>query len=272
MGTTIEIQETSVPAIGLGTWQIMGDDCIEAVRDALALGYRHVDTARAYDNEREVGEGLRASGVARDDVFLTTKVWMDDAAPDRVRASCEGSLTDLGVDRVDLLLLHWPNDDVPIADTLEAMSVLCNEGLIGHFGVSNFPPALLREALEVMPIFCDQVEFHPFLAQDELLEVAEADDVLVVAYSPLAHGRVPDDPTLREIGAAHGKSPGQVALRWLLDHPRTCALPKASSHERRAENLDVFDFALSDEERARIDALPKDQRESSPAWAPTWDG
>ena len=272
MATTIEIQGTSVPAIGLGTWQIMGEDCIAAVRDALAIGYRHIDTARAYDNEREVGEGLRASGVPRDEVFLTTKVWMDDAAPDRVRASCEDSLRDLDVDRVDLLLLHWPNPDVPIGDTLEAMSVLRDEGLIDHFGVSNFPAWLLREALDVMPVFCDQVEFHPFLAQDEILEIAEEDDVLVAAYAPLAHGKVPRDATLREIGAAHGKTPGQVALRWLLDHPRTCALPKASSHERRAENFDVFDFTLTDEERARIDALPKDQREFDPGWAPIWGG
>src|SRR5512133_3184744 len=123
MVTTIEIQGTSVPAIGLGTWQIVGDACVEAVHDALAIGYRHIDTARAYDNEREVGEGLRSSGVPRDEVFLTTKIWLDDAAPDRVRASCEGSLNDLGVDRADLLLLHWPNEDVPIGDTLEAMSV-----------------------------------------------------------------------------------------------------------------------------------------------------
>jgi 2,5-diketo-D-gluconate reductase B len=271
MATTIEIQDTSVPVIGLGTWQMTGDECAEAVRDALALGYRHIDTARAYGNERDVGEGLRAAGVPREDIFLTTKVWLDDAWPDRLRASCEGSLTDLGVDRVDLLLQHWPNEHVPIGDTLEAMSVLRDEGLVGHFGVSNFPPDMLREALDFGPVFCDQVEFHPFLAQDELLQIATEDDLLVTAYAPLAHGKVPNDPTLREIGAAHGKSPGQVALRWLLDHPNTCAVPKASSHERRAENLDVFDFALDDEERARIDALPKDQRDFSPAWAPAWD-
>jgi 2,5-diketo-D-gluconate reductase B len=255
MDTTIEIQGTSVPAVGLGTWQITGPACVEAVRDALALGYRHIDTARAYRNEREVGDGIRASGVPRADIFLVTKVPPSSAAPDRLRASCEASLADLGVDSVDLLLLHWPAPQVPLADTLGAMSALRDEGRIAHLGVSNFPPRLLREALELAPVFNDQVEFHPYERQDELVDIARQHDVLITAYSPLARGRVATDPTLREIGAAHGKTPGQVALRWLLDHPKTCVVPKASSHDRRAENLDVFDFELADEERARIDAL-----------------
>jgi 2,5-diketo-D-gluconate reductase B len=255
MDTTIEIQGTSVPAVGLGTWQITGPACVEAVSDALALGYRHIDTARAYRNEREVGQGIRASGVAREEIFLVTKVPPSSAAPDRLRASCEASLADLGVDRVDLLLLHWPAPQVPLADTLGAMSALRDEGRIAHLGVSNFPPRLLREALELAPVFNDQVEFHPYERQDELVDTARQRDVLITAYSPLARGRVATDPTLREIGAAHGKTPGQVALRRLLDHPNTCVVPKASSHERRAENLDVFDFELTGEERARVDAL-----------------
>jgi 2,5-diketo-D-gluconate reductase B len=255
MGTTLEIQGTTVPAVGFGTWQITGKTCVEAVRDALELGYRHIDTARAYGNEREVGEGIRDSSVAREEIFLVTKVPPSDAAPDRVRASCEGSLADLGVDSVDLLLLHWPAPRVPLADTLQAMSVLRDEGRTAHFGVSNFPPRLLREALELAPVFNDQVEFHPYEPQDELVDVGRERDVLITAYSPLARGRVASDPTLREIAAAHGKTPGQVALRWLLDHSKTCVIPKASSHERRVENLDVFDFSLTDEERARMAAL-----------------
>jgi 2,5-diketo-D-gluconate reductase B len=255
MDTTIEIQGTSVPAVGLGTWQITGSACTEAVRDALELGYRHIDTARAYGNEREVGEGIRASAIPREDIFLVTKVPPSDAAPERVRASCEASLADLGMDSVDLLLLHWPAPRVPLADTLEAMSVLRDEGRTRHFGVSNFPPAMLREALDLAPVFCDQVEFHPFEGQDGLVDIARDGDVLVTAYSPLARGRVAGDPTLREIGNAHGKTPGQVALRWLLDHQQTCVIPKAASHERRVENLDVCDFELTDEERARIDGL-----------------
>jgi 2,5-diketo-D-gluconate reductase B len=256
MDMTIEVRGVTVPAVGLGTWQMTGRACVEAVSDALALGYRHIDTARAYGNEREVGEGIRASGVPRDDVFLVTKVPPSDATPDGLRASCEASLADLRVDAVDLLLLHWPAPRVPLADTLGAMTELRDEGRIAHFGVSNFPPALLEEALELAPdVLNDQVELHPYLHQDELVQLAHDRDVLVTAYSPMDRGRVADDPTLREIGAAHGKTPGQVALRWLLDQPSTCVIPKASSHERRAENIDVFDFELSDDERARIAAL-----------------
>ncbi len=257
MGTTIEIQGVSVPAVGFGTWQITGPACVEAVSDALALGYRHIDTARAYRNEREVGEGIRASGVAREEIFLVTKVPPSSATPDRLRASCEASLADLGVDGVDLLLLHWPAPQVPVADTLGAMIALRDEGRIAHLGVSNFTPRLLRQALELAPVLNDQVEFHPYEHQDELVDLARERDVLITAYSPLARGRVASDPTLREIATAHGKTPAQVALRWLLDHPKTCVVPKASSHERRVENLDVFDFALSDHERARIGALAR---------------
>ena len=255
MDTTIEIQGTSVPAVGFGTWQVTGRPCVEAVRDALELGYRHIDTARAYGNEREVGEGIRASGVPREEIFLVTKVPPSDAAPENVRASCEASLGDLGVDDVDLLLLHWPAPRVPLADTLEAMTALRDEGRVKRFGVSNFAPGLLREALDLAPVFCDQVEFHPFEDQGDVVGIAQQEDILVTAYSPIARGRVARDATLREIGAAHGKTAGQVALRWLLDHPKTCVIPKASSHERRAENLDVFDFSLTSDERVRIDAL-----------------
>jgi 2,5-diketo-D-gluconate reductase B len=255
MDTTIEIQGTRVPAVGFGTWQITGPACVEAVRDALELGYRHIDTARAYGNEREVGEGMRASGVAREEIFLVTKVPPSNAAPERLRASCEASLADLGVDDVDLLLLHWPAPQVPLADTLEAMTVLRDEGRIKHLGVSNFPPRLLREALDLAPVFCDQIELHPFERQDGVVDIARAEDLLVTAYSPIARGGVARDPTLREIAAADGKTAGQIALRWLLDHPKTCVIPKASTHHRRAENLDVFDFELTDAERAQIDAL-----------------
>jgi diketogulonate reductase-like aldo/keto reductase len=256
MDTTVEIRGTRVPAIGFGTWQLTGTACVAGVRDALELGYRHIDTARMYGNEREVGEGLRQSGVAREEVFITTKVWRDDAAPHRVRASCEGSLTDLGVDRVDLLLLHWPNPSVPLADTLEAMDVLRDEGLTARYGVSNFDAELLRDALDVAPpLFCDQVPFSPLRRDDEVLEIAQEADLLVTAYSPLGRGAVLRNPVLREIGARHGKSAGQVALRWLLDQPNTCVIPKASSHAPRAENFEIFDFALDDDERARIEAL-----------------
>jgi 2,5-diketo-D-gluconate reductase B len=268
---TIRVQGAEVPALGFGTWQITGDDAREAVRDALEIGYRHIDTAKAYGNEREVGRGLRESGVAREDVWLTTKVPHTEAAPEAVRTAAEGSLERLGTEYLDLLLLHWPNDDVPLEGTIEALAALREEGKARHIGVSNFPAGLLERALEVAPLLADQVEYHPFLGQERLLDLARGREVLVTAYSPLAHGRVPGDPTLSEIGAAHGKTAGQVALRWLLDQELVSPIPKASSHARRVENFDVFDFALSADERARIDALPKDERTADPPWAPDWD-
>jgi 2,5-diketo-D-gluconate reductase B len=267
----LEIQGTTVPKLGFGTWEIEGRACQEAVEDALAIGYRHVDTARAYDNEPDVGRGLEAAGVPRRELFLTTKIWREEYAPDDLRRAAEGSLRNLRVNCVDLLLLHWPNPDFPLEQTLGAMIELRDEGLIKHLGVSNFPAGLLREALEVAPIFADQLEFHPFLRPDQVLELSLEKDFMVTAYSPLARGKVPADPTLNEIAEAHGRTAGQVALRWLLDQPQVCAIPKASSHDRRVENFDVFDLRLSDEERARIDALPKGQREIDPGFAPDWD-
>jgi 2,5-diketo-D-gluconate reductase B len=268
---TIRVQGAEVPALGFGTWQITGDDAREAVRDALEIGYRHIDTAKAYGNEREVGQGLSDSGVAREDIWLTTKVPHTEAAPDAVRAAAEGSLERLGTEYLDLLLLHWPNDEVPLEGTMGALAALREEGKARHIGVSNFPAGLLERALAIAPLLSDQVEYHPFLGQDRLLNLARGREVLVTAYSPLAHGRVPGDPTLREIGEAHAKTAGQVALRWLLDQELVSPIPKASSHARRAENFDVFDFALSDDERARIDSLPKDERTANPPWAPNWD-
>jgi 2,5-diketo-D-gluconate reductase B len=267
----LEIQGTTVPKLGFGTWQIEGRECQAAVEDALAIGYRHIDTARAYGNEREVGRGLATGDVSRRELFLTTKASREEYAPDDLRRSTEESLGNLQVDCIDLLLLHWPNPEFGLKETLGALVGLRDDGLIKHLGVSNFPAGPLREALSLAPIFADQVEYHPFLGQEELLELAVEKDFMVTAYSPLARGKVPEDPTLKEIADAHGKTAGQVALRWLLDQPQVCAIPKASSHERRVENFEVFDFRLEDEERARIDALPKDQREIDPGFAPDWD-
>ena len=260
-----------VPRIGFGTWQIVGDECEEAVRDALDLGYRHLDTARVYENEREVGRALADSGVPREEVFVTSKVPMDDAAADRVRRSAEDSLRDLGLDYLDLLLLHWPSEETPIAETVGALASLREDDKVRTFGVSNFPPRLLREALEHGDPICDQVEYHVELGQRELLELADEHDMFIAAYAPFSHGEILEHPTLEEIGDAHDKSAAQVALRWLISQPRVCALPKAASHANRVANLDVFDFELSDEERERIDALPKDRRRFDPEWAPSWD-
>jgi len=267
----VEVQGTRVPVLGFGTWLIEGADATEAVRDALEIGYRQIDTARAYENEREVGRGIADSGVPREEIFLTTKVPPDDAAADTVQRDCEQSLERLGVDYLDLLLLHWPTEDVPLEETLKALTALRADGRIRNLGVSNFPAGLLKQALDLAPVFCNQVEYHPFLDQSRLLGLARERDVLITAYSPLAHGEVPDNETLNRIGEAHGKSAGQVALRWLLEQDHVSPIPKASSHERRVENFEVFDFELSAEERAEIDALPKDLRTGDPPWAPDWD-
>jgi 2,5-diketo-D-gluconate reductase B len=268
---TVSAQGAEVPKIGFGTWQISGRECTEAVRDALELGYRHIDTAAAYDNEREVARGIAESGVDREEIWLTTKVWMDDVTRDRLRASAENSLRDLGTGYVDLLLIHWPNQSVPIEESMRAMMALRERGKVRHIGVSNFTPRLLAEALERAPVLCDQVEYHVGLGQERLLAMAEERDLVIVAYAPFAHGEIFEEPVLREIGEAHGKSPGQVALRWLIEQERVVTIPKAASHENRVANIDVFDFELTGDERARIDALPKDRRRFDTSWAPDWD-
>jgi 2,5-diketo-D-gluconate reductase B len=269
--TVLTIQGAEIPRLGFGTWLIEGRDATEGVRDALEIGYRHIDTARAYYNEAEVGAGIADSGVDRAEIWLTTKIWLDDYEPERLERAAEDSLRKLRTDYVDLLLLHWPNPDVPVERSLEAMRELQEAGRIRHAGVSNFPAGMLARALDVMPLLADQVEYHPFLSQDRLLQVVRDRDLTLTAYSPLAHGRVVGHRELTAIGERHGKTAGQVALRWLLDQPNVTTVPKASSHERRLENFEVFDFALSDADRDRIAALPKDKRVTDPGWAPDWD-
>jgi 2,5-diketo-D-gluconate reductase B len=260
-----------IPEIGFGTWRLWGRDCDEAVADALAAGYRHVDTAAMYENEAEVGRGLRAGGVDRSDVWLTTKVWRDQLDPEPLRASLEGSLRRLGVEQVELLLIHWPNPEVPLERTLTAMTALREEGKTREIGVSNFPSKLFREALDLAPVIVNQVEYHPYLSQEALLRVCAERDVELTAYRPLGKGEVAHDPVLHEIAEAHGKTAAQVALRWLIEQPPVSAVAKSGSPERRRENLDVFDFKLSTDERARIHALPKNRRYVNEAWAPEWD-
>jgi 2,5-diketo-D-gluconate reductase B len=269
--TTLTLQGVTIPKLGLGTWQIIGSDCVVAVRDALELGYDHIDTAPAYGNEAQVGQGLHDSGRNRDEVFLTTKLWYTQLSAVGVHDQLEQSLRDLRTEYVDLLLIHWPNRRVDLAQTLGAMAEARAAGRVRHLGVANFPSALLREALELAPLICNQVEYHPYLGQPQVLALARERDLMVTAYSPLAQGEVLRDPALREIGAAHGKTAAQVALRWLLDQPNVAAIPKASSREHRAANLDIFDFELSDDERGRIAGLERGLRTIDPSWAPAWD-
>ena len=265
------IQGTPVPALGFGTWQLRGEACLDSVLDALALGYRHIDTAQGYDNEDQVGRALEASGVPRDAIFLVSKVRPSHYAYEDALRSSRESLRALGVSHIDLMLMHWPNPEIPVEETLEALSVLQQEGSIRHVGVSNFPPTLLMRAERALPLFANQVEYHPFLEQRALLQHAEELDLLLTAYSPVAKGAVADDPVLKEIAETHGKSPVQVALRWLIQQPRVAAIPKAATHAHRAANLDLFDFELAGEEMERIHALARDERLVDPPGGPDWE-
>jgi 2,5-diketo-D-gluconate reductase B len=249
------IKGEKVPSLGLGTWQLSGVECVRAMERALALGYRHVDTAQMYANEDEVGRGTRNSGVDREEVFLVTKVRTSSFSHDAVIRSTRESLKKLQTEYVDLLLMHWPNPSVPLEETLGAMTELQEEGSVKHIGVSNFPPSMVEEATRHATVFCNQVEYHPYRGQDELLKQARERDYLLTAYSPVAKGRVSRDAALKEIGQAHGKTPAQVALRWLIQQEKVAAIPKAASEDHLRSNFGIFDFELSQEEMERVCAM-----------------
>jgi 2,5-diketo-D-gluconate reductase B len=266
---TRTIQGTPVPAIGYGTWELEGDDCFAGVMAALELGYRHLDTAQIYGNEHLVGAALTASEIPRDEVFLTTKIWNDHMTADAVKASFGESLSKLETDHVDLLILHWALDESTWAARLGAMADLVEHGGVRHLGVSNFTPSQVRRAMDVAPIFCVQVEHHPYLAQPGLLELVAEHDLLFTAYSPLARGEVLEDPTITEIADRVGASPVQVVLRWLLDESDHLAvIPKATGRDHIEANLGSADVNLTDADREAIAALDRNERQVAPPWAP----
>jgi diketogulonate reductase-like aldo/keto reductase len=269
----VEAKGARIPAIGLGTWELRGRTCARLVEQALRLGYRHVDTAQIYENEREVGEALRASGVPRDEVFVTTKVWTSHFAPHDLERSTKESLNKLRLTEVDLLLLHWPNPRVPLSETLDALAQVRRLGMCRHVGVSNFTVALMEEAVQKCPapLVCNQVEYHPYLDQTKVREACARHDMALVAYSPIAKGRVRKDDVLAEIGQVHGKSAAQVCLRWLVQQ-NVSAIPRTSRLERLSENIGVFDFELSQDEMARISALgSREGRLTDFGFSPKWD-
>jgi 2,5-diketo-D-gluconate reductase B len=269
----VEANGAKIPAIGLGTWELRGRTCARLVEQALRLGYRHIDTAQVYENEREVGEGLRASGVRREEVFITTKVWTSHFAPHDLERSTKESLNKLRLTEVDLLLLHWPNPRVPLSETLEALAHVHKLGMAKHIGVSNFPVALIEEAVAKCPapLVCDQVEYHPYLDQTKVRAACARHGMAVVAYSPVAKGRVKSDELLAGIGKAHRKSAAQVCLRWLVQQG-VCAIPRTSRLERLSENLEIFDFELSEAEMGEISAMgSRDGRLTDFGFAPKWD-
>lgn len=269
--STKTIRDTSVPAIGLGTFELVGDDAITTIAAAVECGYRHIDTASRYGNESDVGEGLRRSGLPRAETWITTKVWSSDCHPDTVLAAVDQSLERLGVEQVDLLLLHWPSPEFSIKTSMEGLNKTLAAGQARHIGVSNFPPTMLLEALDYADLFCNQVEFHPFLSQRPLLNIALERDMLITGYAPLAIGRVATDPVLIAIGEELGKSPAQVGLRWLVDHKPVAVVPKTSSTKRLAENIDIWDFSLSPEHRAAIDQLACGLRIYDEEWVLDWE-
>src|SRR5262245_18297632 len=261
------------PRIGFGTSQINGRACTEIVKAALSLGYRHIDTAQAYGNEDAVGRALAQSTVKREEIFLTTKVWRASLDAKGVKRSTAESLDRLSTDYVDLLLVHWPNDSIPMGETLAAFAELKAAGKTRHIGVSNYTMRHLKEAVEThkADLFCNQLEYHPNLNQDALLGALRGYRMALVAYSPLGRGRLVKNPVLAAIGKKHGKTASQVALNWLVEQDGVAAIPKASSEAHCRANLDVFDFELSADERVEIAKLSENARLSAPSWGPSWD-
>jgi 2,5-diketo-D-gluconate reductase B len=269
----LKTQGISLPRLGLGTFRLQGDACRLAVEGAIGLGYRHIDTAEMYGNEEAIGDAIAASGIAREDLHVTTKVWNENLAPDAIRRAFAASLKKLGLDHVDLYLVHWPAKNMNLPAMFETLMKLKEEGFTRAIGVANFNIALLKTVVEEIkaPIACNQVEYHVMLDQTPLRQYLAAKGIPLVAYCPLAQGRAASDPTLMAIGRKHGASAAQVALKWLLDQDGVAAIPKASRAESQRANLDAQNIGLDDEDMKAIAALPKDRRCVNPGFAPAWD-
>lgn len=271
----IEASGARIPAIGLGTYRLEGSTCVSMVAKAIGRGYRHIDTARMYGNEKEVGEGIRASGIARDDLFVTTKVWHDSIGRNDLVPSAEQAVDALGIGPVDLLLIHWPNADIALEDSIDALNEARERGLTRHIGVANFTSTLLDDAaaMSQAPLVCNQVEYHPLLSQDAVLHSCERNDMALIAYSPIGQGKaLLDDPTVRRIAERLGRTPAQIVLRWEIEQPRVGAIPRTSNPDRLAENLDVFGFELEEDDRRMLTEMSRQrQRLVNPSFAPVWD-
>ncbi len=242
----------AMPVLGLGTWQLVGFACARVVSKALELGYQHIDTAELYGNEREIGQAL--GGIDRSELFLASKVSSSHLRTNDVIRSCQMSLERLGTDYLDLYLVHWPNDDIPMAQTMDGMQYLVEEGMVRSIGVSNFDVPRLREAMAAaqVPICNDQVEYHPYRHRRAIPQFCQENEIVLTAYCPLARGRVNHDPLLIRIGRKYGKSPAQVSLRWLLQKG-AAVIPKASSVEHLKDNMDVDGWDLSEDDMRAID-------------------
>ena len=270
---TITANGATIPVLGLGTWQLNGATGSRITEQALRLGYRHLDCALIYGNEREVGEGLHASGVKRNDIFITTKVPHTELAPPALERAVKQSLANLRVSEVDLLLIHWPNPQIPLAETMGAMCKMKQEGYARHIGISNFTVALIEQAVKLSsePIVTNQIEWHPYLDEGKVQAACRKHGIAVTAYCPIARGRAVGDEVLTRVGKRHGKTAGQVSLRWLIQKG-AIVIPRTSKVERLSENMTIFDFELSAADMAEVDALAKPAgRVVSVGWAPRWD-
>jgi 2,5-diketo-D-gluconate reductase B len=269
----VEANGARIPALGLGTWELRGRTCQRIVQQALSLGYRHIDTAAMYDNEREIGEAVRGSGVKREEVFVTTKIWQSDLAPRQLERSTKDSLVKLRMSDVNLLLIHWPNPQIPLAETMGALCKMKKDGYARHIGVSNFTVQLVDEAVKLAtePLVTNQIEWHPLLDQSRVVAACRQHQISVTAYSPIARGNAADDEVLAGIGVAYGKTAAQVSLRFLIQEG-AIVIPRTSRVERLSENMDIFDFALTAAEMDEIRKLAhRGGRVVTWSGAPKWD-
>jgi 2,5-diketo-D-gluconate reductase B len=246
-----------IPVIGLGTWEMAGSDCVDSISKALNLGYRHIDTAQIYGNEKEVGKGISQSGIDREEIFLTTKVATGNLTASRIKRSISDSLERLGTGYVDLFLIHWPTEAMILEDCLDAMFELKEQNLIKYVGVSNFEPELFKKAIRVGPVVTNQVKFTPYHDEFENLRIASVQHKIITAYSPLGRGGIVNDKNLASIGSKYGKTASQVTLRWLIQLGNVSVIPKARSEQHLRENIDIFDFELTPEDDEAIRQMSK---------------
>ncbi|MEF8849155.1 MAG: aldo/keto reductase [Candidatus Bipolaricaulota bacterium] len=249
------IDSCSVPALGLGTWKLRGKECEETVRKAIDLGYRHIDTAIFYDNEEEVGKAIKDH--SREELFVTTKVWKDKLHYEDFKRSAEGSLKRMDTDYIDLLLIHWPNPEIPLEETIKAMNQLVEEGKVRHLGVSNFNKSQLRKARDLSdkPIVNNQVKYHLGMDLTAMLNYCRENGIFLTAYSPLGRGKVLKSKELTRIGSRYGKTPVQIALKWLVRQENVLAIPKASSVDHLRENISLFNWKLEEKDLETLDQL-----------------
>lgn len=270
----IDANGAKMPKIGLGTWTLEGLEASRCVANALDAGYRHIDTAAMYNNEQAVGDGIRASGVPRSDIFLTTKIWHTDIADGDLQNSITASLDRLGVDAVDLALIHWPSKAIPLTESIKALNAIRNAGMAHNIGVSNFTIAMIEEATAASehPLACNQIEYHPLLNQDRVITACRQHGMAVASYCPLGRATIMEAPAIAQAAKKHDRTPAQIILRWHIQQDGVCAIPRSSNPERIRQNISVFDFALDDDDMAAISSMTsRNNRICDYDFSPQWD-